>query len=213
MIVADLMTSKPVTLKPCDSLQMAHEAMEAGRFRQLPVVTENHRLVGIITDRDLRPHLGRLQRTRVEAVMSPHPFSVHPSTSVEVAAHMLAINKVGSLPVVENGNLVGIITATDLLRALEALLGAADAGSARIELDVAGSGEITAAITLIRSICPVLETGTYNPRAIESETLCLRVAANCAQHAIEALRQYGFRVVTLFPESDQLLTNEERGHR
>jgi CBS domain-containing protein len=56
---------------------------------------------------------------------------------------MLAINKVGSLPVVENGKLVGIITATDLLHALEAILGSADDGTVRIDLNVAGSGEIT----------------------------------------------------------------------
>jgi acetoin utilization protein AcuB len=201
MIVADLMTAKPTTVRPCDTLQIAQGIMEAGRFRQLPVV-EQGQLVGIVTDRDLRQHLGQLQHIRVEAVMSAHPFSVHPATPVEVAAHMLTTNKVGSLPVVDNGNLVGIISASDLLRALEAVLGSVDDGSVRIDLDVAGSGEITAAISLIRTICPVLAIGTYSRRAAESEVLYLRVAASGAAHAAATLRQYGFKVVAVHPESD-----------
>jgi len=122
MIVAELMTPKPVTVAPSDTLQTALERMEAGRFRQVPVVDED-RLVGILTDRDTRPHIGQLAHTRVDAVMSAHPFSVRPSAPVEKAAHLLITNKIGSLPVVEDGKLVGIVTASDMLRALEALLG------------------------------------------------------------------------------------------
>ncbi len=122
MIVAELMTPKPVTVAPSDTLQTALERMEAGRFRQVPVVDED-RLVGILTDRDTRQHIGQLGHTRVDAVMSAHPFSVRPSTPVEKAAHLLITNKIGSLPVVEDGKLVGIVSASDMLRALEALLG------------------------------------------------------------------------------------------
>ena len=122
MIVAELMTPTPVTVAPSDTLQTALERMEAGRFRQVPVVDED-RLVGILTDRDTRPHIGQLAHTRVDAVMSAHPFSVRPSAPVEKAAHLLITNKIGSLPVVEDGKLVGIVTASDMLRALEALLG------------------------------------------------------------------------------------------
>ncbi len=122
MIVAELMTLKPVTVAPSDTLQTALERMEAGRFRQVPVVDED-RLVGILTDRDTRQHIGQLGHTRVDAVMSAHPFSVRPSTPVEKAAHLLITNKIGSLPVVEDGKLVGIVSASDMLRALETLLG------------------------------------------------------------------------------------------
>jgi len=206
MIVADLMTSRPMTVRPCDTLQVAQGIMEAGRFRQLPVVDEG-KLIGIITDRDLRQHVGRLSHTRVDAVMSPHPFSVHPSTPVEHAVHTLATNKIGSLPVVDNGELVGIITATDMLRALEAILGRADDGTVRIDLDVGGSGEITAAISLIRTVCPLLAMGTYKRRAPESEILYLRVVAAGAQHAADMLRQYGFKVLAVYQESDLRLVS------
>jgi hypothetical protein len=95
--------------------------------------------------------------------MSALPFSVRPSTPVEQAARLLATNKMGSLSVVENGKLVGITTATDLLH--EAILGSAVDGSVRIDLDVAGSGEISATISLVHTICQVLCIGTYSRKA------------------------------------------------
>jgi len=130
MKVADLMTANTVIVEPSDTLEAAHKKMEAGRFRQVLVV-DQQRLVGILTDRDMRAHIGQWAHTRVDAVMSSHPFSVHPLTPVEEAAHLLMTNKIGSLPVVEGRKLVGIITATDMLRALEAVLGAAHDASSK----------------------------------------------------------------------------------
>jgi acetoin utilization protein AcuB len=200
MIVADLMTRSPRTVTPSDILKLAQETMEAGGFRQLPVV-DGGQLVGIITDRDLSQHVGQLDHVRVGAAMSAHPFSAQPSMPAEHAAHILVTNKIGSLPVVEGGRLVGIITATDMLHALEAILGRADDGSVRIDLDVAGSGEITAAISLVRTICPVMAIGTYNRDASGTAILYLRVADTGASRAVQALQQYGFKVLAMYQES------------
>jgi acetoin utilization protein AcuB len=194
MIVAELMTSNPLTVVPGDTLQLAHEKMEAGRFRQVPVVDEE-RLVGILTDRDTRQHIGQLAQTRVDAVMSTHPFSVHPSAPVEKAAHLLMTNKIGSLPVVEDGRLVGIITATDMLRALEAVLGAD--GSSRIDLNLDGSGEIAAATSLVQTICPLLGIGTYRRKNAEREVLYVQVSSTNAQRAADALKEFGFKVLAV----------------
>jgi acetoin utilization protein AcuB len=201
MIVADLMTTDPVIVGPSATLQAAQEAMQVGRFRQLPVV-DNGRLLGILTDRDLRQYLGQLNHVRVDAVMSTHPFSVQPSTPVEQAAHMLVTNKVGSLPVLDDGKLVGIIAASDLLQALVAILGKTGDGSVRIDLNVAGSGEITAAISLIRTCCPVLAMGTYSRNETPGDVLYLRVAATGAQRAAQTLRDYNFKVLAVHAESD-----------
>jgi acetoin utilization protein AcuB len=195
MIVAELMTQNPQTVGPSDSLEVAHEKMQVGWFRQLPVVYEG-KLVGILTDRDMRQHVGQLTHTRVDAVMSGHPFSVQASTPVEQAAHLLVTNKVGSLPVLEHGKLVGIITATDMLQALEAILGGSADDGVRIDLDAAGSGEITAAISL-RTICPVLGVGTYRRKGKESEVLYVRVPAVGAQRAARALERYGFKLLAI----------------
>ena len=198
MIVAELMTPKPVTVAPSDTLEAAHERMEAGRFRQVPVV-DKERLVGILTDRDTRQYLGQLAYTRVDAVMSSHPFSVHPSTPVEKAAHLIITNKIGSLPVVEDGKLVGIITATDMLRALEAILGDASEGSSRIDLDLEGSGEIEAATSLVQAICPLLGVGTYQRKRNHPahEILFVLVPSTSAQSAAHALKEYGLKVLAV----------------
>jgi acetoin utilization protein AcuB len=194
MLVADLMNPNPVTVAPSDTLQAAHEKMEVGRFRQVPVV-DKERLVGILTDRDARQHIGQLAHTRVDAVMSTHPFSVDPSTPVEKAAHLLTINKIGSLPVIEDGRLVGIITATDMLRVLEAVLGAE--GSSRIDLNLEGSGEIAAATSLVQTICPLLGIGTYRRRNAEREVLYVQVSSTSAQRAADTLKEYGFKVLAV----------------
>ena len=137
MIVAELMTANPVTVEPSDTLEAARKKMEGGRFRQVPVV-DQQRLVGILTDRDVRRHEQRAF-SRVDEVMSAYPYFVHPSTPIEKAARLLTTNKIGSLPVVEHNKLVGIITATDMLRALESVLGATSDVTSRIDLDLNGS--------------------------------------------------------------------------
>jgi acetoin utilization protein AcuB len=196
MTVAELMTVNPVTVELNDTLETAHKKMEAGRFRQVPVV-DQQKLVGILTDRDTRRHTEQLAHIRVDAVMSGHPFSVHASTPVEKAAHLLTTNKIGGLPVVDDGRLVGIVTASDLLRALEALLGASSDMNSRIDLDLDGSGDISAATSLVQSVCPLLGIGTYRLNHPEREVLYVLVPSTRAQDAARALAKYGFKVLAV----------------
>ncbi len=198
MIVAELMTPKPVTVAPSDTLETALERMGVGRFRQVPVVDEE-RLIGILTDRDTRQHIGQLAHMRVATVMSANPFSVRPSTPVEKAAHLLITNKIGSLPVVDDGKLVGIVTASDMLRALEAILGDVSEGGSRIDLDLEGSGEIEAATRLVRTICPLLGVGTYNRKRNHPgrEILYVLVPSISVQSAAHALKEYGFKILAV----------------
>lgn len=201
MIVAQLMTPHPVTVSPNDTLDFAYGKMKTGQFRQVPVV-DREKVIGILTDRDLRQYLGQLTRWNVDAAMTALPLTVRPSTPVEQAAHLLVSNKISSLPVVENDKLVGIITASDMLHALEAILGSGADGSVRIDLDVAGSGEISAAISLVRTICSVLCIGTYGRKATKGQVLYVRVTATGAQRTASALEQYGFKVLAVHSESD-----------
>ncbi len=117
MRVADRMTKNPVTVTPDASLAKAKTLMEAGGFRRLPVV-EKDKLVGIITDRDIRQHLGYLDATRVNGAMTAGPMTVPSHSSVQDAARLMLEHKVGGLPVVDDGRLVGIVTTSDLLHAL-----------------------------------------------------------------------------------------------
>lgn len=134
MRVRDVMTKDPVTIGPDEPIGTALERMRLGRFRHLPVV-EGDRLVGIITDRDLRlatnsPLVLRekwysdfiLESIKVKSCMTSNPVTVTPDTPLLDAALILRERRFGSLPVVEDGKLVGILTETDLLETLIRLL-------------------------------------------------------------------------------------------
>ncbi len=116
MQIVNLMTADPVTIGSHDTLSRAKSFMEAGGFRRLPVVDDG-RLVGILTERDLRKYSGFLEATRVNAAMRTTLITVTPHDTVEDAARLMLKHKIGGLPIVAAGRLVGIITTTDLLRA------------------------------------------------------------------------------------------------
>ena len=127
MRVERIMTRNPATVAPHDGLRLAIALMKEGGFRRLPVV-EEYQLVGIVTDRDIRlitnsPVILRekwydeyvLDTAKVEACMTVDPITVTPDSSVEEAARLMRDKKVGGLPVMQAGRLVGIVTETDVL--------------------------------------------------------------------------------------------------
>ena len=112
--VAKWMSSNVVTARPDEPLSAARKRMDDGDFRSLPVV-EQERLIGIITDRDLRSHGEHPERATVESAMSELPVTVTPATPLREAARLLFERKIGALPVLEDGRLVGLITTQDIL--------------------------------------------------------------------------------------------------
>lgn len=133
MLVRHRMSQHPVTISPSDTLASARAKKQAGHFRRLPVEDEGQ-LVGIVTDRDIRGHAGIEARTRVNMAMT-----VSPDTPVEEAAGLMLAKQIGGLPVVEAGQLVGLITVSDVLQAFREVLGATTDGSVRIDLVEEGS--------------------------------------------------------------------------
>jgi acetoin utilization protein AcuB len=115
MQIVNLMTSDPVAIGQHDTLSNAKAVMDEGRFRRLPVV-EDGRLVGILTERDLREYTGYLGTTRVNAAMRTALVTVTPHNTVEDVARLMLKHKIGGLPVVAEGKLVGIVTTSDLLK-------------------------------------------------------------------------------------------------
>ena len=120
MLVRDRMSRKLITVAPEEPLAEVRKLLDRHKIRQLPVV-RGARLVGIITDRDLRgtPAKARI----VKDVMTPSPVEVSPDTSVDEAARLLHVRKFGAVPVVEKARLVGILTISDLLEAFVDLSG------------------------------------------------------------------------------------------
>lgn len=127
MKVRDLMTPNPQTVTPTDLLSLAEEKMRRGRFRRLPVTDAAGSLVGIITDGNLREHVGYLASTRVSAAMVERLVTISPDAPIEAAAQLMIWHKVGGLPVVDDaGRLAGIVTESDLLLALVEYLKSGD---------------------------------------------------------------------------------------
>ena len=137
LLVGDSMTREVVTLAPDDTAKAALALCRERRIRHLPVL-EGGRLVGIVSDRDLRsaaPPLGgagratALAQIRVGDVMADEVVTVLPSDPIEQAANTMRERRIGCLPVVEDDDLVGIITASDVMDALVYLVGAHEPGS------------------------------------------------------------------------------------
>lgn len=115
-LVARWMSSNPVTASPQEKLSTVMSRMQEGNFRCAPVL-DNGRLVGIITNRDVRSHMGRINEVDVKFAMSENPLTVTPTTPLHDAARLLFERKIDALPVVEDGQLVGIMTTSDIIRA------------------------------------------------------------------------------------------------
>jgi len=128
--VRDCMTRDPLTLRIDDRLREAVELVHERRIRHIPVLDERDRLAGIVTDRDIRRTLPSplssaareeyeaiLETTAVGHVMSREPMTIEADASVAEAVQILVDSRIGGLPVLENGALVGIFTERDALRA------------------------------------------------------------------------------------------------
>lgn len=134
MKVRDRMTKNVITVQVGEPIRRAWDIIQDRKLRRFPVL-EGEKLVGIVTDRDLREatassvvlserkyHEFLLDTVKVESIMTPDPRIVSPDDDLVDAARILLEMKVGGLPVCENDRLVGIITETDLIRALIDLL-------------------------------------------------------------------------------------------
>ena len=137
MRVKEWMSASPTTTGPKTSVSEAREVMRRKVIRHL-LVTEGERLVGIVTDRDIRLNLPSpatslsvweinylLTKLTVGEVMTKAVITVEPERPIEEAARLLLEHRIGALPVVNDGRLVGILTETDLLRAFVYSLSAA----------------------------------------------------------------------------------------
>ena len=143
LLVKDSMTREVVTLSPQDTAKAALALCRERRIRHLPVL-EGGTLVGIASDRDLRsstPALGDPARAAALAeilvgdVMARDVVTAVSDDPIEQAANTMRERRIGCLPVIESGELVGIITASDVMDALVYLVGAHEPGS-RMEISL-----------------------------------------------------------------------------
>ncbi|OPX03627.1 acetoin utilization AcuB family protein [Geobacillus proteiniphilus] len=163
MLVEQVMKAPVVTVRAANTIAEALQLLHHHRIRHLPVVDEEGRLVGLVTSQDLReasPSIFRLSEQwedlekPVGDVMKTDVIVGHPLDFVEEVAALFYEHRIGCLPIVNHGKLVGIITQTDLLRTFIELTGVHQPGS-QIEIKVpneAGMLGKTAAIISERHV-------------------------------------------------------------
>ena len=143
MKIHSLMIPDPITITANATISEAIELMKINSIRHLPVVSEGKTMIGFLTLADLKQGLipSMLGDLTLQDLMIKNPITVSPDDDIEIAAQLIYKNKIGGMPVLKGEQLVGIITATDILRTFIDMMGILSSTS-RIDVvidDKAGS--------------------------------------------------------------------------
>lgn len=213
MLVRDVMTRPVVTVTPETSMLDALKIIRERRIRRLPVVSRG-RLCGIVTELDLMraspspvtslstSELGYLlPKVTVREIMTKDPITIDPSAPIERAAVIMRDRKIGGLPVVEGGMVVGIITESDIFDAFLELLGATRP-TERLTIEYSGDVNELMRITQCLAQCEIHPQNMAVYRTPTGQArIILRLDARQAEHAVQVLRQVGIVVRT--PKMDE----------
>lgn len=131
MRIRSLMIPEPITITPDATIAEAIEVMKINSIRHLPVVSAGNVLQGFVTQADLKLGLipSMIGTVSLSDLIIKNPITVHPDDDIEIAAQLIYKHKIGGMPVVEDGRVVGIITETDILRTFIDMMGILTASS------------------------------------------------------------------------------------
>lgn len=195
-----------ITLSPSNTVRDALEVMLENKIRHLPIITEDRSVVGIITDRDLKEIVPstmsdtidkNIYKIKLAEVMTKNPITGHPMDFVEESAVVFYSNQIGSLPIVSNNKLVGIITETDLLYKYIELTGAHQPGS-QIEVRVPNNPGILYEVSKVfhEQKTNVLSVLVYPDKEnAANKILVIRIKTMNPLKVIDGLKSEGFDVL------------------
>ena len=198
MKVKDLMIPDPITIGPRSSISKAIELMKKNSIRHLPVVTKSKMLKGFLTSADLKQGLipSMLADVTLSDLIIKKPITVHPEDDIETAAELIYKYKIGGMPVIKNGKVVGIITASDILRAFIDMMGLLT-DSSRIDVVI---GEAPGLLRKVFQIIydnngEILCLGSTAPQSPRKKTYFFRLSSCKTENIKKALEKEGFEVV------------------
>jgi acetoin utilization protein AcuB len=213
MFVKSKMERNPVTISPEASFFEVRKLIREEGVRHLPVVDKKGKLVGLVTDRDIREAgpsdatllsvqeinylLGKL---KVGGIMTPAEklITVTPDTIIEKAVQLLHDNKIGSLPVVEGNKLVGIITETDILELFVDVVGLNVKGTRLTMILEDEPGKLFGALKVIKErninvISVISPTLTFEVKRM----VVIRMKTHEYEDVIKELEQGGYEILNV----------------
>jgi len=211
MYVGRIMHTSLVTVLPETLLTKAKDIIAEKRINHLLVVDKNGELIGLLSDRDVKQSWASpattlsvhelnylLSQMTVEMIMVKKIISISPGTTIERAARIMQENRIGALPVMEGGKLVGIITTNDVMGVLLRAIGFGEGSTRFIVL-------VEDRIGVLSEVAQLLKEHQVNIRSLVTwpekkypgiYQLVMRVAAEDGEKAISVLGDGGFKVLT-----------------
>ena len=201
LIVRDLMTRDPITLGPEASVAEALQLCREREIRHIPIVDEGE-LVGIVSDRDLTeaspasddPNLEEtVESIQVGDVMSREVVTAHPQDPTGYAAKEMYEKKLDALPVMDDQKLLGIVTSTDVMRALVMLTGVHESGS-QVEVQTSDrAGALAEIVDCINDLDVDIVSALSEPeKRAGNRTMVFRLSAEDPSTVVQSLHMAGY---------------------
>lgn len=210
MLVRDKMSTPPVTITPETPFQDALKLMRDRRFRRLPIVNRSGELIGIVSERDLlyaTPSPASslsvwelhylLSQLQVQNIMTRNVITTTPDTPIEEAAEVMAVHKIGGLPVVDENNYVqGVITETDIFNAFVEMMATSKTGL-RLTLEAPDRMGILAELSLAiaEEGGHIVSVGTYEAAQRGRRRLLVKVQGLSKRQLVEISERLGDHIV------------------
>ena len=209
MLVHERMGKHPLTVKPDAPVDATLKRMREERIRRFPVVGGEGELVGIVSQTDLlyaapSPSTSLsvyemhylYSRIEVSQVMTEDVITVEHDAPIEEAARLMVDHRIGGLPVMRDGNLVGIITETDIFKAFMEMLGARDQGVRLTVLCPDRRGELAALANAVAELGgDIISVGTFWGEDARSSLITIKVANVDKDEIVERIKALVLEVV------------------
>lgn len=207
MLVERIMTSPVRTLSPENTIEDALDMMSRHSFRHIPLVNDEEKLVGIVSDRDIKLTLPSVLseqdpdinlRQPLSRIMRSNVTYCHPLDFVEEIALDFYHFSIGAIPVVREGKIIGIVTQKDMLNTFLELTGIKEPGSI-IEIDIEDkTGVIYEVGKIFKDLnIKIISVSVYRNKEIKgNKIIVLRIQAMNPRFAIQKLQDNGFNVLT-----------------
>lgn len=210
MIVAKRMMRNPVYVDENDSMKKAMDLLREREIRHLCVLKDGERLVGVVSERDIkqaspspvtaleiREIYYLLDKIKVKQIMTRRPYTISPSAPIEDAALIMRDKKIGCLPVVDGGKLVGIVTETDILDAFIESMGVCGPGY-RVEMGLPDRPGMLFEVTkLLKDFdAKIVSVATAPHEEPGKKVLIVRLEARNYKVLKAALKKAGYEILS-----------------